>query len=60
MTGAFVSIMAQVMDAKPRTHFGTIMLVAMGLLLGNVTPMDRPKGIDRPRGFRPSSSGSTA
>src|SRR5712692_7489333 len=36
VTGAFVSIMAQVMDSQPRTHFGIIALVAMGLLLGQM------------------------
>src|SRR5215510_8397 len=36
VTGAFVSIMAQVMDSQPRTHLGIIMLVAMGLLLGQM------------------------
>jgi len=36
VTGAFVSIMAQVMDSQPRTHFGIIALIAMGLLLGQM------------------------
>ncbi len=36
VTGAFVSIMAQVMDAQPRTHLGIVMLVVMGLLLGQM------------------------
>ena len=36
LSGAFVGIMAQVMDSQPRTHLGMIMLVAMGLLLGQM------------------------
>jgi carbon starvation protein len=32
----FVSIMASVMESQPRTHFGIIMLTAMGLLLGQM------------------------
>jgi carbon starvation protein len=36
VTGAFVSIMAQVMDGQPRTHFGIVALIAMGLLLGQM------------------------
>src|SRR3989442_10814220 len=32
----FVSIMATVMESQPRTHFGIIMLTAMGLLLGQM------------------------
>src|SRR3990167_5139843 len=36
LSGAFVGIMAQVMDSQPRTHLGVIMLVAMGLLLGQM------------------------
>jgi carbon starvation protein len=36
VAGAFVGIMASVMDSQPRTHFGIIVLVAMGLLLGQM------------------------
>ena len=36
LAGAFVGIMAQVMDSQPRTHLGMIMLVGMGLLLGQM------------------------
>src|SRR5207249_368780 len=36
VAGAFVGIMAGVMDSQPRTHFGIIVLVAMGLLLGQM------------------------
>jgi len=36
VTGAFVSIMAQVMDGQPRTHLGIVVLIAMGLLLGQM------------------------
>ncbi len=36
VAGAFVGIMATVLDAQPRTQFGVIMLVAMGLLLGQM------------------------
>jgi carbon starvation protein len=36
VAGAFVGIMAQVMDGQPKTHFGIILLVAMGLLLGQM------------------------
>ena len=36
LSGAFVGIMAQVMDSQPRTHLGMIMLVGMGLLLGQM------------------------
>ena len=36
LSGAFVGIMAQVMDSQPRTHLGVIMLVGMGLLLGQM------------------------
>jgi carbon starvation protein len=32
----FVSIMATVMESQPRTHFGIIILTAMGLLLGQM------------------------
>jgi carbon starvation protein len=32
----FVSIMATVMESQPRTHFGVLMLTAMGLLLGQM------------------------
>ena len=34
--GAFVGIMATVLEAQPRTHLGIIVLVAMGLLLGQM------------------------
>ncbi|OGQ84564.1 MAG: hypothetical protein A3F90_02875 [Deltaproteobacteria bacterium RIFCSPLOWO2_12_FULL_60_19] len=36
IAGAFVGIMAQVMDSQPKTHLGMILLVAMGLLLGQM------------------------
>src|SRR5574342_146308 len=36
LAGAFVGIMAQVMDSQPKTHLGIILLVAMGLLLGQM------------------------
>jgi carbon starvation protein len=36
VAGAFVGIMATVMEAQPRTHLGMILLVAMGLLLGQM------------------------
>ncbi|TAJ98724.1 carbon starvation protein A, partial [bacterium] len=36
LAGAFVGIMAQVMDGQPKTHLGIILLVAMGLLLGQM------------------------
>jgi carbon starvation protein len=36
VAGAFVGIMASVMDSQPRTHFGILVLVAMGLLLGQM------------------------
>ncbi len=36
VAGAFVGIMATVLEAQPRTQFGIIMLVAMGLLLGQM------------------------
>ncbi|MEK7362715.1 MAG: carbon starvation CstA family protein, partial [candidate division NC10 bacterium] len=36
VAGAFVGIMAAVLDSQPRTHFGIILLVAMGLLLGQM------------------------
>jgi len=36
LSGAFVGIMASVMEAQPRTHLGIIMLVLMGLLLGQM------------------------
>ncbi|HWO43838.1 MAG TPA: carbon starvation CstA family protein [Candidatus Eisenbacteria bacterium] len=36
VAGAFVGIMASVMEAQPRTHLGLIVLVAMGLLLGQM------------------------
>ncbi|HXG51725.1 MAG TPA: carbon starvation CstA family protein [candidate division Zixibacteria bacterium] len=36
VAGAFVGIMAAVMESQPRTHLGMILLVAMGLLLGQM------------------------
>lgn len=36
LSGAFVGIMASVMEAQPRTHLGIILLVLMGLLLGQM------------------------
>ena len=36
LAGAFVGIMASVMESQPRTHLGMIFLVAMGLLLGQM------------------------
>src|SRR3990170_303121 len=36
VAGAFVGIMAQVMESQPRTHLGMILLVVMGLLLGQM------------------------
>src|SRR5574337_1555205 len=36
VAGAFVGIMAQVMESQPRTHLGMILLVVMGLLLGEM------------------------
>lgn len=36
IAGAFIGIMAQTMDAQPRTHLGMILLVVMGLLLGQM------------------------
>lgn len=36
VAGAFVGIMASVMEAQPQTHLGIFMLVAMGLLLGQM------------------------
>src|SRR5262245_52604524 len=36
VAGAFVGIMAQVLESQPRTQFGIIVLVAMGLLLGQM------------------------
>jgi carbon starvation protein len=36
VAGAFVGIMAQVMESQPRTQLGIIVLVAMGLLLGQM------------------------
>lgn len=36
IAGAFVGIMAQTLDAQPKTHFGMILLVIMGLLLGQM------------------------
>jgi len=34
--GAFIGIMASVMETQPRTHLGMILLVMMGLLLGQM------------------------
>jgi len=36
IAGAFVGIMAQVLDSQPKTHLGIIVLVVMGLLLGQM------------------------
>ncbi len=36
VAGAFVGIMANVLESQPKTHLGIIMLVAMGLLLGQM------------------------
>jgi carbon starvation protein len=36
VAGAFVGIMATVMETQPRTHLGMILLVVMGLLLGQM------------------------
>jgi carbon starvation protein len=36
VAGAFVGIMATVMESQPRTHLGMILLVAMGVLLGQM------------------------
>jgi carbon starvation protein len=36
VAGAFVGIMATVMETQPRTHMGMILLVVMGLLLGQM------------------------
>lgn len=36
LSGAFVGIMASVMESQPRTHLGIILLVVMGLLLGQM------------------------
>jgi carbon starvation protein len=36
VAGAFVGIMASVMESQPRTHFGILLLIAMGLLLGQM------------------------
>ncbi len=36
LAGAFVGIMAQVMDSQPKTHLGIILLVIMGLFLGQM------------------------
>ena len=36
VAGAFVGIMAAVLESQPRTHVGIIALVAMGLLLGQM------------------------
>ncbi|MBI2986246.1 MAG: hypothetical protein HYY45_05705 [Deltaproteobacteria bacterium] len=36
IAGAFVGIMASVLESQPRTHLGMILLVAMGLLLGQM------------------------
>jgi carbon starvation protein len=36
VAGAFVGIMATVMESQPRTHLGMILLVVMGVLLGQM------------------------
>lgn len=36
VAGAFVGIMASVLESQPRTHLGMILLVMMGLLLGQM------------------------
>jgi len=36
LAGAFVGIMASVLESQPRTHLGIILLVVMGLLLGQM------------------------
>ncbi len=36
IAGAFVGIMASVLESQPRTHLGMILLVVMGLLLGQM------------------------
>src|SRR5205807_10147144 len=36
VAGAFVGIMATVMETQPRTYMGMILLVIMGLLLGQM------------------------
>ena len=36
IAGAFVGIMAQTLDSQPKTHLGMILLVLMGLLLGQM------------------------
>lgn len=36
VAGAFVGIMASVLESQPRTHLGMILLVLMGLLLGQM------------------------
>jgi carbon starvation protein len=36
VAGAFIGIMATVMETQPRTHLGMIVLVVMGLLLGQM------------------------
>ncbi|MBI4527154.1 MAG: hypothetical protein HY695_25440 [Deltaproteobacteria bacterium] len=36
IAGAFVGIMARTMDSRPSTHLGIIVLIAMGLLLGQM------------------------
>ncbi len=36
LAGAFVGIMADVMNSQPKTHLGIILLVVMGLLLGQM------------------------
>jgi carbon starvation protein len=36
VAGAFVGIMASVMESQPRTHMGMILLVMMGVLLGQM------------------------
>jgi len=36
IAGAFVGIMASVLESQPRTHLGMILMVVMGLLLGQM------------------------
>ena len=36
VAGAFIGIMATVMESQPRTHLGMILLVVMGVLLGQM------------------------
>src|SRR2546427_12601151 len=41
VAGAFVGIMATVMETQPRTYMGMILLVIMGLLLGQMLYLSR-------------------